>query len=91
MNLSQKLQIKSNASWLLFNAPDNYFATLDSLPEGVKVSHEPEGNFNGIQVFIKNRDELASALDVLLPLLKSDTIFWEPILRKVQALKVIWK
>lgn len=87
MNLSQKLQIKSGTNWLLFNAPDNYFATLDPLPEGVKMSHEPEGNFSGIQLFIKNRDELASTLAVINPLLKPDTIFWVTYPKKSSGIK----
>jgi len=87
MNLSQKLQIKSGTSWLLFNAPDNYFATLDPLPEGVKISHDPEGNYSGIQLFIKNRDELAATLDVIIPLLKPDTILWVTYPKKNSGIK----
>jgi len=87
MNLSQKLQIKSCTNWLLFNAPDNYFATLDPLPEDLKISYEPEGNFSGIQVFIKNRDELVTALDVIIPLLKPDTILWVTYPKKSSGIK----
>jgi len=75
-DLSKKLQIKSGKHWLLFNAPANYLTILEPLPGKVNVSFEPNGNFDGIQLFIKNINELASTLNVLMPILKEDTIFW---------------
>ena len=76
MNLSQKLQIKPGKHWLLFNAPANYLPILEPLPGDVNISFEPTGNFDGIQLFIKNAAELSSSLEVLKPILKDDTIFW---------------
>jgi len=75
-DLSKKLQIKSGKHWLLFNAPANYLTILEPLPDEVNISFEPTGNFDGIQLFIKNINELASSLNVLMPILKEDTIFW---------------
>jgi len=75
-NLSKKLQIKPGKHWLFFNAPANYLTIIEPLPDEVTISFEPDGNFDGIQLFIKNAAELSSSLEVLKPILKVDTIFW---------------
>jgi Bacteriocin-protection, YdeI or OmpD-Associated len=75
-DLSKKLQIKPGKHWLFFNAPANYLTIIEPLPDEVSISYEPTGNFDGIQLFIKNADDLASSLKVLIPILKNDTIFW---------------
>ncbi|SDT20450.1 Bacteriocin-protection, YdeI or OmpD-Associated [Mucilaginibacter mallensis] len=76
MNLPQKLQIKSGKHWLFFNAPGNYLTVIEPLPDNVTVSYEPTGEFDGIQLFIKNAAELTSSLTILKPILKPDTVFW---------------
>jgi hypothetical protein len=76
MNLSQKLQIKPGTHWLFFDAPPNYLTIIEPLPNEVNVSFEPIGNFDGIQLFIKNANELASSLAILKPVLIDNTIFW---------------
>ncbi len=74
--LSQKLQIKSGKRWLFYNAPEDYLSFLQPLPEGVTVTFIPKGDFEGIQLFVINSDELSLSLKVIAPLLKPDTIFW---------------
>jgi len=74
--VSKKLYIKPNTSWLFYNAPGNYLSVLEPLPEGVRPVFEPKGSFDGIQLFVKNSDELKAGLVVISPLLKPDTIFW---------------
>jgi len=75
-DLSKKLQIKPGKYWLFFNAPANYLTILEPLPDDVNISFEPTGNFDGIQLFIKNINELISSLNVLMPILREDTLFW---------------
>ena len=74
--LAKKLLIKPRKSWLFFNAPANYLASLEPLPEGVTTSFEAKGIFDGIQLFVKNSHELIEKLKVVVPALKPDTIFW---------------
>ncbi|MBD1386429.1 YdeI/OmpD-associated family protein [Mucilaginibacter rigui] len=74
--LAKKLLIKSGQHWLILNAPEDYLATLEPLLESVKLSFTPEGNFNGIQLFVQNSAGLNEALIQLKPILKDDTIFW---------------
>ena len=74
--LAKKLLIKPGKNWLFFNAPANYLASLEPLPEDVTTSFEAKGAFDGMQLFVKNSHELAECLKVVIPVLNPDTIFW---------------
>jgi len=74
--LAKKLQVKPGKHWLLFNAPANYLVFLEPLPEGATVSYEAKGNFDGVQLFVKNSTELIASLKVVVPVLRPDSIFW---------------
>jgi len=76
IDLAKKLQIKHGKSWLLYNAPVNYLPSIEPLPNGVQINYEPFGEFDGIQLFIRNSGELSQSLPTIIPLLKPDTIFW---------------
>lgn len=75
-DLSKKLQVKPGSKWLLFNAPANYLPLIEPLPDGVQISYNAIGEYNGIQLFIKNSTNLLTSLQIVRPLLKHDTIFW---------------
>ncbi|GAB3935095.1 YdeI/OmpD-associated family protein [Mucilaginibacter myungsuensis] len=76
--LAKKLQMKAGSRWLLYNAPANYSDMLDPLPEGASTSFAIEGEFDGVQLFVKNSTELSENLKVIVPVLKlkKETIFW---------------
>jgi hypothetical protein len=74
--LAKKLLIKPGQHWLIMNAPEDYLATLEPLPDDVRLSFTPEGNFNGIQVFVKNSHELGVAITQLKPVLTDETVLW---------------
>ena len=74
--LAKKLQFKPGKRWLFFNAPANYLAALEPLPEGVTTSFEAKGTFDGVQLFARNSRELIESLKIVAPALKPDTIFW---------------
>jgi len=74
--VSKKLHIKPNTKWLFYTPPDNYLSVLEPLPEGSTAAFDPEGAFDGIQLFVRNSDELKAGLVVIHPLLKIDTILW---------------
>lgn len=74
--LAKKLLIKPGHHWLFFNAPANYLAALEPLPEGAITSFEAKGTFDGVQLFVKNSHELAENLKTIVPVLKPATIFW---------------
>ena len=68
--------MKPGKRWLVYNAPKDYLRSLDPLPANAIITNNPKGDFDGIQLFSKNKAELSSSLKVIVPLLKSDTIFW---------------
>lgn len=76
MTLAQKLQIKPGKKWLIYNPPVGYLASLRPLPKGATCTQDPIGKFDGIQLFAKNKAELSTALEIVIPLLRPDTIFW---------------
>jgi hypothetical protein len=84
--LAKKLLIKPGKSWLFYNAPDNYPALLDPLPERTEVKYNPEGDFDGIQLFAKDSVELAAALKIVAPLFKPDTIIWVTYPKKISGI-----
>ncbi|WP_114937217.1 YdeI/OmpD-associated family protein [Mucilaginibacter endophyticus] len=74
--LAKKLLIKPNSRWLIQNAPAGYPDSLSPLPDNADLVFSVQGDFNGIQLFVKNSEELISELKVVTPLLNSDTVFW---------------
>ena len=74
--LAKKLLIKPGQHWLIMNPPEDYLAALEPLPKDVRLSFTAEGDFNGIQAFVKNSSELSEALAQLKPVLKDGTVLW---------------
>jgi uncharacterized protein YbdZ (MbtH family) len=74
--LAKKLLMKPGQHWLIMNAPEDYLAVLEPLPDNVRLSFTPEGSFNGIQAFVQNTAGLSEALTHLKDHLKDDTVFW---------------
>ena len=74
--IAKKLQIKPGQYWLLYNAPEGYLSLLEPLPEGAGVSYSTDGDFDGVQLFVKNSHELIDSLKVVMPLLKPTSVFW---------------
>ncbi|MDB5030373.1 YdeI/OmpD-associated family protein [Mucilaginibacter sp.] len=73
--LAKKLQIKPGKRWLLFNTPDNYLATLGPLSD-IEIFFEPKGQFDGVQLFVRDTTELTLSLTIIAPVLKHDAVFW---------------
>ena len=76
MTLTQKLLIKPGKKWLIYNAPKGYLQSLENLQKDATCAIIPNRDFDGIQLFAKNKAELTSSLKIIAPLLKPDTIFW---------------
>ncbi|MCR8557136.1 YdeI/OmpD-associated family protein [Mucilaginibacter sp. BJC16-A38] len=85
--LAKKLQVKPGKRWLFYNAPDNYLTQLEPLPDGVEAIFDLDGEFDGVQLFVKNSDELADTLPVVVPVLKPDSIFWITYPKKSSGIK----
>lgn len=87
MNLAQKLQIKPGKKWLLYNAPANYLPVIEPLPAGVEISYEPAEGFDGIQLFVINGEDLTTSLQIIIPILKQETVFWITYPKKSSGIK----
>jgi len=74
--LAKKLQMKPGQTWLILNAPEDYLATLEPIPDDVKLAFEIQDNVNGVQVFVKNSSELAQTLQQIKPVFNDDTVLW---------------
>ena len=75
-DLLLKLQIKPKSRWLIHHPPINYLETIGKLPSETIVTKVPDGEFDGIQLFIKCRTELIKEFKIINKLLKPNTIFW---------------
>jgi hypothetical protein len=73
--LAKKLQMKAGQHWLLLNAPKGYYTLLEPLDE-VTISTAIDGQFDGIQFFVINANELDATIASLKNILKPDTILW---------------
>jgi len=85
--VAKKLQIKPGKSWLFYNAPGNYLSILEPLPDGVKAGFDPQGEFDGIQLFVIDSAALSAALKTTAHLIKPDTIIWITYPKKSSGIK----
>ena len=72
----QKLQMKSGLRAVIINAPSGYLDQLNPLPEGFEIVESPEGQFDFVQVFVNNMNELQELLPVVLKAVKYDALLW---------------
>ena len=72
----QKLQMKSRLRAVIINAPSGYLDQLNPLPEGFEIVESPEGQFDFVQVFVNNMNELQELLPVVLKAVKYDALLW---------------
>lgn len=74
--VAKKLLMKGTQRWLLLNAPEGYIDKLAPLPDGLQISCTVNGSFDGVQLFVKNSDELSVHLKLIESILKPDTLLW---------------
>jgi hypothetical protein len=80
--LFKKLGFKENQRVLLINEPENYFQILGELPEGIMFLKEPDGEFDIIHAFVRERAVLKTLLPQLQLLLKPRGMIWISWLKK---------
>jgi hypothetical protein len=71
--LAKKLKLKPGVRAAVVNAPKNY---LDELKHDSDISQKLTGKFDWIQVFAKDKRELASFAPRAVSALKPDSILW---------------
>ncbi|GHO89254.1 hypothetical protein [Dictyobacter formicarum] len=74
--LPKKLQLKAEQHALILHAPPGYLDTLAPLPPGVKVVQSGDGQYDFVQLFIKNLADLQATLPAAVQAVKPDGLFW---------------
>jgi hypothetical protein len=74
--LAKKLGIKAGTILHTVNAPANYAALLDLLPENVAVTPGQANELDLVHVFATTRAELAKSLGVFLGKIKPNGVIW---------------
>lgn len=71
--LAKKMKLKPGLKAAVINAPEKY---LDSLKHDSEISQKLNGKFDWIQIFAKDKKELASFAPKAVSALKPDTLLW---------------
>jgi len=74
--LAKKLGYKPNFVVSLVNAPDDYEALVEPLPEGVKISRKAKSGPDLLHFFTNSRDELFRGLAEYRSTIKQDGSIW---------------
>ena len=72
----KKLRLATGQKALLLNAPPGYLESLGELPAGVMLSTQPEGAYDFVQLFVKDRAELERFSPQALQAVKYDGLLW---------------
>jgi hypothetical protein len=75
-SLADKLKLKVGMRGTLVNAPQGYADALAPLPTAVELHTDLDGQFDWIQVFVKNSTELAVIAPKLTAALKPVSLLW---------------
>jgi hypothetical protein len=74
--LAKKMKLKPGQRAAVINAPQGYLEELSPLPLGAEVKEQLEGEFDWVQIFVKNQVELAAAVPQIVRALKPDSLLW---------------
>ena len=74
--LPKKLQMKAGQRAIVINAPTDYLEGLAPLPEEVELATEPQGQFDFVQVFVKNLADVEKFVPEAAKLVKHDALLW---------------
>ena len=72
----KKLRIKSGQSALILNAPEGYVEAFSALIEGVQIDQAATGEYDFVQVFVLNSDELEALMPTALEAVVFDGLLW---------------
>ena len=74
--LLKKLQMKPGLRALFLNAPQGYVESLGPLPDGVALVDGPPSTLDFVQLFVRDRAELAGHASTALAAIKPDGVLW---------------
>jgi hypothetical protein len=74
--LAHKMKLKPGHRAALVNAPEGYLKELGPLPSGVEMAEKLEGEFDWVQIFVKNKAELDALAPQAIRALKPESLLW---------------
>ena len=74
--LARKMKLKPGQRAALVNAPEGYLKELSPLSAGVEVAEKLQGEFDWLQIFVKNKAELDKLVPKVLAALKPESLLW---------------
>ncbi len=74
--LITKLRLKSGQRAVIMNAPEGYIERLGPLPEGVTLEEKPDGTFDFVQLFVRDRAEVERFAPQAMRAAKPDGLLW---------------
>ncbi len=74
--LAKKLKLKAGQRAAILNAPEGYLEALRPLPDSVELIDHVEGQFDWVQLFVKNKSELDRLAPQAIGALKPDSLLW---------------
>ncbi len=72
-DLAKKIKLKPGAKAAVVHAPENY---LEALQHDAEISTALRGNFDWIQIFVKNKAELDALAPRAAKALKPESMLW---------------
>jgi hypothetical protein len=75
-SLVQKLRIKPGQRVAVLNAPESEDDLLSAFPDGVSVVDDPEGSFDQVHLFVRNRAELGRLTPRAVGALEPQGLLW---------------
>lgn len=75
-DLARKLKLKPGQRAAIVNAPPGYLEELSPLPEDVDLTNRLEGEFDWVQIFVKDKTELAQVAPQAIRSLKPVSMLW---------------
>lgn len=74
--LAKKLGIKASSRLMLLDAPEEYAALLDPLPDGVVFEKSASSRVDIAHIFVTRKEQLAVRLSALRKKLRPDAALW---------------
>ena len=74
--LAKKMKLKPGQRATIINAPPGYLKELGPLPAGVQLADHLQGQFDWLQIFVKNKARLDQLLPKVIRALKPDSLLW---------------
>jgi hypothetical protein len=72
----KKLGIKPGSHLYVFQAPPDYFAWLDPMPEDLEIKQKPVQQLDFIHLFVKGKKEFEKAFAANKKFLRKDGMLW---------------